>query len=84
MIISIPLARVHAIKPCHPNQRINLILDLSVVTRRNFLSAGRKRQADEAEVTTFDSVKPRRAKGFIAGIWLRSVKIWGCEAMVWG
>ena len=35
-----------------------------VVTRRNFLSAGRKRQADEAEVTTFDSDKPRRAKSF--------------------
>lgn len=27
------------------------------------------------EVTTFDSVKPRRAKGFIARLWLKSVKV---------
>ena len=47
----------------------------NVVTRRNFLSAGRKRHADETEVTTFDSVKPRRAKGFIARIQLKYVKV---------
>ena len=27
-----------------------------------------------AEVTTFDSVKPRRAKGFVAGVWLRLLR----------
>ena len=33
------------------------------MTRRKFLSLMRKRQADKTEVTTFGSVKPRRAKG---------------------
>lgn len=47
-------------KSCHPNYTI---LDLNVVTRRNVLSPERKRQADEAEVTTFAPFKPRRAKG---------------------
>jgi len=55
-----------------------------VVAQQNFLSAGRKRQADEAEVTTFDSVKPRRAKGFITEIRLKYVKVWVFEAVMLG